>query len=46
MDNLLKKRQILDKIKEYDRIIDKMNGYCLQFGFALDENGRLVTLEE
>ncbi len=30
---------------EYDRILDKMNGYCLQFGYALDENGRLVTLE-
>ena len=30
---------------EYQRIIEKMNGYSEEFGFALDQNGRPVRME-
>lgn len=36
---------VLAEGEEYDRIIEKMSGYCNQFGWAMDSDGKLVPME-
>ena len=37
---------VLAEGEEYDRIIEKMSGYCAQFGLKMNEDGRVEPIEE